>query len=234
MKQRGDLILQHLAAVRAERAVRSQDADLAARVWEVKSYQQARFARTYADLLATPRYAGAATFFLDDLYGPGDFAERDGQFVRIVPGVVRLFPAEVVSTVEALTALHALSERLDSEMARHLDRRPLTAAAYIVAWRKTGQAVSRQRQLDLMLTVGRALDVYTHRPLLRHSLRAMRVPARAAGLAALQAFLERGFETFRDLHGASEFLAEIDVRERAMAASLFGLSGAGDALGQLP
>ena len=234
MKQRGDLILQHLAAVRAERTVRSRDADLAERVWQVKSYQRARFARTYADLLATPRYAGAATFFLDDLYGPGDSAERDGQFARIVPGVVRLFPDEVVCTVEALTALHALSERLDSEMACQLDRRPLTAAAYIVAWRKTGQAASRQQQLDLMLTVGRALDVHTRRPLLRHSLRAMRVPARAAGLSALQAFLERGFETFRDLHGAIEFLAEIDVRERNMAASLFGLDGAADALGQLP
>lgn len=234
MKQSGDIILQHLAAVRAERAARSRDVDLAECVWQVKSYQRARFARTYADLLATPRYASAATFFLDDLYGPGDFAERDGQFVRIVPGVVRLFPAEVISTVEALTALHALSERLDSEMARQLDHRTLTAAAYIDAWRKTGQPASRQQQLDLMLAVGRALDVYTHRPLLRHSLRAMRVPARAAGLAALQAFLERGFETFRDLQGATEFLAKIDVRERAMAASLFGLSGAADALGQLP
>lgn len=234
MKQRSELILQHLAAVSAERAVRSLDAHLAQRVGQVKRYQQARFALTYADLLGTPRYAGAASFFLDDLYGPGDFAQRDGQFVRIVPGLVRLFPADVVSTVEALTALHALSERLDTEMARQLDHRPLTAAAYIVAWRKTGEAASRQQQLDLMLTVGRALDGHTQRPLLRHSLRAMRAPARAAGLAALQAFLERGFETFRGLRGATEFLAKIEVRERAMAASLFGVHGSADALGQLP
>ena len=234
MKQRGDLILQHLAGVRAERAARSSDARLAGRVWQVKHYQQSRFALTYADLLATPRYAGAASFFLDDLYGPGDFSQRDGQFVRIVPGLVRLFPAEVVVTVEALTELHALSERLDSEMARQLDDRPLTAAAYIDAWRRTGQPASRQQQLDLMLTVGRALDLHTRRPLLRHSLRAMRAPARAAGLATLQAFLERGFETFRGLHGAAEFLAEIEVRECAVAASLFGSRGAADALGQLP
>ncbi len=234
MKQRGDLILQHLAAVRAERAVRSSDAELADRVWQVKHYQQSRFALTYADLLATPRYAGAASFFLDDLYGPGDFSQRDGQFVRIVPGLVRLFPAEVVVTVEALTGLHALSERLDSEMARQIDRGPLTAAAYIDAWRRTGQPASRQQQLDLMLAVGRALDLHTRRPLLRHSLRAMRAPARAAGLGALQAFLERGFETFRGLNGATEFLAEIDVRERAVAASLFGERGSADVLGQLP
>jgi hypothetical protein len=234
MNKTGDVILQHLGAVRVERAARAVDAALARRVGHLKRYQQARFALTYADLLAAPRYAGAARFFLDDLYGPGDFSQRDAQFVRIVPGLVRLFPAEVVVTVEALTALHALSEQLDSEMARHIDDQPLTAATYVAAWRRTGQPASRQRQIDLMLDVGRALDVYTRRPFLRHSLRAMRMPARAAGLLNLQTFLERGFDTFRAMHGADQFLSQIAKRERAIAASLFGSNGSGDPLGQLP
>jgi len=234
MNRRGELILQHLGAVRVERAARAADPALAARVTRVKRYQQARFALTYADLLVAPRYSGAARFFLDDLYGPGDFSQRDAQFARIVPALVRLFPGEVVVTVEALTALHALSEQLDSEMARHVDNQPLAAASYIAAWRRTGQAASRQRQIELMLAVGRALDVYTHRPLLRHSLRAMRVPARAAGLSALQAFLESGFDTFRAMHGADEFLFQIAQREQAMAARLFGGAPGDDLLGQLP
>lgn len=234
MNKRGELILQHLEAVRAQRMARASDTGLAKRVWQVKHYQQTRFAMTYADLLATPRYAGAASFFLDDLYGPGDFTQRDGQFARIVPGLIRLFPAEVVATVEALTALHALSERLDTEMAHHVDSDALTRATYVAAWRRVGQPEARQQQLDLMLEVGHALDAHTRRSLLRHSLRAMRAPARAAGLGALQAFLERGFETFRGLRGAAEFLAEIETREQAVAASLFGRRDAPDALGQLP
>lgn len=234
MTKRGELILHHLEAVRAQRMARASDAGLAKRVWQVKHYQQARFAMTYADLLATPRYAGAASFFLDDLYGPGDFTQRDGQFARIVPGLIRLFPAEVVATVEALTALHALSERLDTEMAHHIDGDALAPATYVAAWRRVGQPAARQQQLDLMLEVGHALDAHTRRSLLRHSLRAMRAPARAAGLGALQAFLERGFETFRGLRGAAEFLAEIETREQAVSASLFGARGAPDALGQLP
>ena len=95
-----------------------------------------------------------------------------------------------------------------------------TAASYVAAWRRTGRPASRQRQIDLMLEVGHALDVYTRRPLLRHSLHLMRVPARAAGLSALQAFLESGFDTFRAMHGADEFLAQIAQRERALAAKL--------------
>jgi hypothetical protein len=232
MTKSGELILQHLGAVRVERAARAADPWLADRVTQLKSYQQARFALTYADLLSHPRYAGAARFFLDDLYGPGDFSRRDAQFARIVPGLVRLFPTEVVVTVEALTALHALSEQLDSEMARRLEALPVTAAMYVAAWRRTGQPVSRQRQIILMLDVGRALDVYTRRPLLRHSLRAMRVPARAAGLSALQAFLESGFDTFRAMHGADEFLTQIAQRERVLAGSLFGETTT-DPLGQL-
>jgi hypothetical protein len=233
MNKRGESILQHLGAVRVERAARAADAWLADRVTQLKRYQQARFAHTYADLLSHPRYAGASRFFLDDLYGPSDFSQRDAQFARIVPGLVRLFPAEVVTTVEALTALHALSEQLDSEMARRLEALPVTAAVYVAAWRHTGQPANRQRQIDLMLDVGRALDVYTRRPLLRNSLRAMRVPARAAGLSALQAFLENGFDTFRAMHGADEFLTQIARRERALATSLFG-DDATDPLGQLP
>jgi len=234
MSKSGDLILHHLGAVRVERSARAADASLAARVTHIKNYQQARFAHTYADLLVHPRYAGASRFFLNDLYGPGDFSQRDAQFARVVPGLVRLFPGEVVTTVEALTALHALSEQLDTEMARHVDMTPLTGVAYVAAWRHTGQPANRQRQIDLMLDVGRALDVYTHRPLMRHSLRAMRVPARAAGLAALQAFLESGFDTFRGMRGAQEFLNQIAQRERAVAASLFGTASAVDPLGQLP
>ena len=50
----------------------------------------------------------------------------------------------------------------------------------------------------------------------------MRGPAAAAGLGALQGFLERGFDTFREMGGAREFLAVIANRERALAAALFG------------
>jgi hypothetical protein len=49
----------------------------------------------------------------------------------------------------------------------------------------------------------------------------MRGPATAAGLAALQGFLERGFDTFRDMRGADHFLATIASRERSLAAHLY-------------
>ena len=127
-------ILQHLSAVESERQRRVGNPSLQARVTAVKTYQQQRFAHTYADLLASPRYRDVARFFLDELYGPKDFAERDAQFARVVPALTRLFPSDVLLTVESLAALHALSESLDSAMGDAVAGTALTAADYLAAW----------------------------------------------------------------------------------------------------
>jgi hypothetical protein len=84
-----------------------------------------------------------------------------------------------------------------------------------------GEPDSRERQIQLMVSVGTALDRFTRNLLLRNSLRFMRAPAAAAGLGALQRFLETGFETFRAMRGAQAFLDTIASRERALAAQLF-------------
>ena len=216
----GKEILGHLQDVARERELRAADPALGRWVAAVKSYQHRRFAHTYADLMMQPRYAAATRFFLDDLYGPADFSERDRQFMRIVPAMVRLFPAEIVSTVRHLGALHALSEKLDSLMGTALATVDITGVRYTAAW-CTSSITDREHQISLMLQVGSDLDRYTRKPLLRQSLRVMRVPARAAGLGDLQRFLEVGFDTFRELRGADEFLATIGQRERALAAALF-------------
>ena len=61
----------------------------------------------------------------------------------------------------------------------------------------------RVRQIDLIVEVGKALDRYTRNPWLRHTLRVMRAPAKAAGLSAMQQFLELGFDTFGAIGGAN-------------------------------
>jgi hypothetical protein len=234
MNPQGEKILHGLQTVAAERTRRAADPALAAAVVAVKQFQHARFQATYADLLASPRYARAARFFLDDLYGPMDFTQRDSQFARIVPGLVRLFPADIISTVVALAELHALSETLDTAMARELGPSPPDGKSYGRAWRSVGQPAERERQIALMLAVGSALDRYTRNPLLRHSLRLMRGPAQAAGLGVLQTFLETGFDTFRDMRGAAGFLDTVATRERDLAARLFAGGDVTDATGPSP
>lgn len=238
MSEEARRILAELQTVERERARRAADAALGAAVVGLKAYQQRRFAHSYADLLASPRYGAAARFFLDELYGPKDFSQRDAQFARVVPGLVRLFPQDIVSTVEVLARLHALSETLDSTMATHLLDMPVVAESYVLAWQRTGQPALRDLQIDYTLRVGRDLDRLTRKPLVRSSLHLMRGPARAAGLPALQQFLELGFDTFKAMGGATEFLGTVEARERSLARALFEVSAQDAAafasLGQLP
>jgi len=234
------LILGHLETVAAERARRQREPELDLRVVALKTYQQRRFAKTYADLLESKRYGPASGFFLQELYGPRDFANRDAQFARVVPALVRLFPKEIIATVRTLAQLHALSEQLDTATAVGLPSTSVDAVAYASAWRAAGREPDRMLQIALTLSVGQSLDRLTRNPLLRHTLRMMRGPAKSAGLGELQHFLETGFDAFKAMDGAREFLGTIDQRERALAKALFESSLYADghlgdtALGQLP
>jgi hypothetical protein len=236
MSAAAQTILRDLAIVDAERVRRGADASLAAAVPALKAYQQERFRRTYADLLASAEYAATARFFLEELYGPRDFSDRDAQFARVVPALVRLFSEEIIGTVAALAELHALSERLDSRTAATVEL-PVDAPGYGRAWRKAGTPAERERQIALTLRVGNDLERLTRKPLLRQSLKLMRGPAVAAGLGALQSFLESGFETFRTMRHPAHFLGCIASRERALADALFAPGegeGSAAVLGQLP
>ena len=191
---------------------------------EIKRFQARRFQATYADLLQIPRYQAAATFFLHELYGDQDYAERDQQFSRIATTITKLFPQSVVNTAAALAQVHALTERLDDLMA-HLWLSALGSgddcARYIYCWRRAADRDTRQEQLVVVLRLGQELNRLTRKPGLRTLLKMMRGPAAGAGLSSLQHFLETGFDAFATMKGADEFLQTIQQREGLWIDRLF-------------
>jgi hypothetical protein len=210
-------------------ALRQESRDhprIAAAVALVKRFQARRFAGTYADLLAAGPYAAAARFFLEELYTDRDFTERDAQFARIAGAVEKLFPKDVAETAAALAQLHALTESLDHAMAKAGSVQGLDdVAGYIAAWRAVGRRPDRERQLERVVAIGAEMTRLTRLPGLRLMLKMMRAPATAAGLGALQRFLEAGFDTFaavaKSRGGAEAFLATIREREARLLHLLF-------------
>ena len=166
---------------------------------EIKRFQARRFEASYADLLHSTRYKTTAEFFLKELYGEQDYAERDQQFARIASTIVRLFPQAVVNTATTLAQVHALTETLDHLMAR--------------AWLAD--------QLEMVSQLGQELDRLTRARGLRTLLKVMRRPAAAAGLDSLQRFLEAGFDAFAGMAGADAFLQTVQQREAEWIRSLF-------------
>lgn len=210
-----DHIRTHLARVAYLRE-QARTQGLTGAVTRLKQVQACRFRGTYQDVLADPRQAGAARFFLDELYGARDFSERDRQFSRIAGAIERLFPEDIGQLACDLSDLHALTESLDLAMAAHWqaqDDRTWDATRYLLAWRLTGQPGARQRQLRMVRHLGDELQRLTRRTSLRVALRMMRRPAEAAGLGALQHFLEQGFDAFALLGDARAFLQSIEERE---------------------
>jgi len=210
------IIAERFGRVRALRRERDADQDLHARVEAVKRFQHARFARDYAALSSNPRYARAARFFLEELYSPGEFAGRDAEFERIVPWAARLLPSDLMRTIADLSELHALTEELDQDMAYSLRSADLDDRCYRAAWGKVGRRADRERQLQLLLAVGRELERHTRSNALAAMLKVMRRPAKAAGFGRLQAFLEAGMTAFAEMRGAQSFLRTIELNELRM------------------
>lgn len=205
-------------------AERAQNPILAGALDRLAAWQARRLAMTYADLAASPRYADAIAFFQDDLYGGADFSRRDGDLARVMPIMVRMLPASVIAVVAQAMELNAVSRELDSVVIARLPRADgaFSVSEYCRAYRRAGNFPLRKRQIMLIGEVGHALDRYVAKAWLRASLAMMSQPARLAGFGGLQEFLERGFASFRRMHGATEFLATIEKRETALHDAIVG------------
>lgn len=200
----------------------------------LRRFQQRRLALSFRDFLERPSTRPAATFFLEDLYGDKDHSGRDRDVARVAPMMARLLPAGLVLALAQAVELGALSHAFDLRVAEALHDagvgpESIDLAAYGTAYRAAGLPRLRRHQIHLIVEVGRTLDRAVHTMGVARMLRLSRVPARAAGVMGLQAFLERGFEAFRALEGADGFLRAISERETAASARLF--EGAGEPFG---
>lgn len=191
----------------------------------LREWQAGRLARTHADLLNSTRFGQSAQFFLSDLYGPKDFSSRDEEVERILPLLIKMLPGSALRTIALAVELDALTEQLDAAMVAELYRAGLIERidedAYGAAYRTVGCRPERQRQIVLIRETGQALDRLSRKPLLHGMLKLMRAPAHLAGLGDLHEFLERGFNAFRGMGSATEFLDSIESKEQRLLANLF-------------
>jgi hypothetical protein len=98
---------------------------------------------------------------------------------------------------------------------------PVTDASYAAAYRTAGTLAERRAQIDHVERIGRALEKLARLPLLSGMLHLMRAPAEAAGLSHLHFFLQRGFDAFKAMGPAREFLETIAARETQLMDRLF-------------
>ena len=89
-------------------------------------------------------------------------------------------------------------------------------SAYCAVDANAPERAMRERQMQLVLSIGSTLISLVRKPLLGGLLKSMGPVAAAAGVGTMHDFLTRGFTAFKAMQDAKPFLQMIQTREQAM------------------
>jgi len=183
------------------------------RVWQAE-----RLARTYADLLEQPRYRSACLFFLEDIYAARDFSQRDHDLETMYEFMRRFVP-DPISRPAALTIkLHRMSEILDRKLLDVLVNQldvtdSITVEQYAEAYRRCDNYRERVEQIDAIIEICEHIDGIVRNPISGPALSVASRPLRGAGYGEVVTFLERGYNSFKRMHGSRYFRKTLQERE---------------------
>ena len=196
----------------------------------LSAWQSLRLSRTHADMLMDPQFGQACAFFLDDIYAPKDFTQRDYDGHRVYHFMNRFLPEATLHPLAMALEVNSLTQQLDLALAEAM-RSYLGVDTWFERWqyeeayRLCDNYEMRARQIDLIVDVGHQLERVRRVPFVHTTLRLARGPALRLGWDQMQDFLERGFEAWRSLREPGIFLQRIGQRERAILNRIYGRPG---------
>lgn len=206
-------IVKHIYKVNAQRDVATQ-MGIMPTIHKLQHWQCERLLVTHEVLAKQPRYQKAMQFFVEELYGPKDFSQRDADIVRVVPKLAKVLPAAAMQAMNDALALNALSFDLDMNLAHALGDTPLNNDSYAAAYREAGTLKTRTEQIEIIAHLGNQLDGVVKMRGIGMLISLARKPAKLAGLLALHEFLERGFNAFKAIGDVHSFIDPVLVKER--------------------
>lgn len=223
MKKNADRLRQALAESH-ELATRLDKPGFPLRELElVQSWQRQRLARTYEEFISHKRYSAAGEFFLGELYGGLNFRERDQEMERVLPVMVRMLREDMLLALAEAFELQTLSLSLDLGMTAELRRagwKELNVVRYGEIYRRCGRLAEREKQIELIHSLGLELNELVHHRLVLWLIRTVRGPARAAGFGLLQSFLENGLHAFRTMGDGTSFIKAVWEKEKEVMQKL--------------
>lgn len=211
-------VLRHATKSEEAKHKRVPSAGLDPRLVELRAFQVRRIANTYRDFAAQAQYAAAMRFFLEDLYAPRDFTQRDHDAARAYAFLNKFVPADMLRLAADALELTRLSNTLDETVLRVFTQElsgnaALTPELYAEAYRRSNTYAERQLQIELLGKVMSDSAETAHMLLTGPALRMAKAPAYAAGWNEMYDFLERGHAAFAKVKQADTFLQAIEERE---------------------
>lgn len=209
-------IIKHIHRVNAQRDLANK-LNIMPLVHQLQDWQCQRLLVSHDDLAQQQRYQKAMAFFVEELYGPKDFSQRDADLVRVIPKLAKVLPEKAMNAMNDALSLNALSFDLDMELAQylhaHYPNKPINKDTYALAYRHVGRKADREKQINIISHLGDQLaDVIKVRGI-GMLISLSRRPAKMAGLLALHEFLERGFNSFKAIGDVQSFIQPVLKRE---------------------
>lgn len=230
-----DLVAQisrHLYRVQTLQEMASK-AKLLPLVQGVQRWQTLRMQATHEAHMNDPRTAPALAFFVEQIYGPQDFSQRDADIKRVVPKMHKYLPSQALFSLESALRLHALSYELDYALALALKsialevdnpcaKAPLVinSQTYAAAYSKENSTDLRQKQISLLIELGANLSQAVAIKGVAMMLSLSKHPARMKGLQALHLFLYDGYKAFKKIPNSQRFMDDIVSKEAHLVAIL--------------
>ena len=183
------------------------------RIWQAE-----RLAHTYADLLEQRRYRPAALFFLEDIYAARDFSQRDHDLETMYNFMRRFVPDEISRPAALTIKLHRMTEALDRKLLDVLVNQlgvtdSITVEQYAEGYRRCDNYHERVEQIDAIIEICEHLDGIVRNPVTGPALSIAKRPLRGAGYGEVVTFLERGYDSFKRMHGSRHFRKTLKERE---------------------
>lgn len=180
----------------------------------LQAWQCKRLMVTHNDLWQQKRFNPAMRFFIDELYGPKDFSQRDQDIARVVPKMSKLLPEKALVSLESALHLNLLSFELDMKMAEMLKGTEINRETYAATYFDCQNHEKRIMQIGFIEALGEDLAEVVKIKGLSALLMLSRKPAKLAGVLALHEFLEMGYKAFKNLGDVNDFIHPIVHREK--------------------
>ncbi|MFT4993779.1 MAG: hypothetical protein ACI965_000800 [Paraglaciecola sp.] len=216
-------IIQHLHAVSTMREMAEQ-ANILETIRAVQNWQCQRLLLSHQEMYQQKRFKPAVEFFVNELYGPRDFSQRDHDIARVVPKMAKLLPEKALISLASALHLNALSFELDFAIARKLHGLSINRDSYARAYRDCNNQAQRQQQISYIKTLGGDLADVVRMKGISTLLMLSRKPAKLAGVISLHEFLEHGFKAFKSLGEVEDFINPVANYEQTLLTQLFDKS----------
>jgi hypothetical protein len=212
-------IIRHLHGISTMQEI-ADKAGLIPTIRAVQAWQCKRLLVSHQHMYQQKRFQPAVEFFINELYGPNDFSQRDQDIARIVPKMSKFLPEKALQSLASALHLNTLSFELDFGLANKLVDTEINRESYAKAYVSCDNLNVRQQQIDYIRTLGNDLAEVVKMKGISSLLFISRKPAKMAGVLALHEFLEKGFKAFKNIGNVEDFIIPVVNKEHQIMQQL--------------